>query len=205
MTIGVPGLPALEWTPVEGSAECAVDETTFDDARLVLTADAGTDWTNDAFGGPQQHAATSLGFFPQGDFSLSARVRVLSDRTTFDAGVLAIWGDRDHWAKLCFEFSPQGEAMVVSVVTNQFSDDCNSTLVPEDHVHLRIIRSGDGWAFHSSTDGRAWRFVRVFRLETDGPVHVGFLAQSPTGSECVAAFDDIVYRNTVPADLRDGG
>lgn len=198
MPVVVPGVPPLEWVDNQGLAEKPAADV------LVVTAAAGADWTNDAFGGPHQHSASLLGFVQSEDFWLSVRARVLTARTTFDAAALAIWGDADHWAKLCFEYSPQGEAMVVSVVTNEYSDDCNSTVVSEDSVYLRVVRSGSGWAFHSSTDGHHWVFVRVFRLAYDGPVHVGFLAQAPLGDQCVAEFTNITYTTTVPADLRDG-
>ena len=198
MTFVIETLPRLTWSNGPGEAEQPAP------GRVVLTAAAGTDWTNSAFGGEQQHAATSLGFEPTVDFSLSARVRVAGERSTFDAGVLAIWGDRDHWAKLCFEFSPQGQAMVVSVVTNGYSDDCNSTVVTADHVFLRVTRSGSGWAFHSSADGRTWDFVRVFRLDWAGRVNVGFMAQAPLGDTCVAEFDQIAYSTSIPSDFRNG-
>jgi len=186
------------WSNGPGQAEA------LDAGQIVITAAAGSDWTNDAFGGIHQHGATSLGFVPDGDFLLSARVHVDGDRTTFDAGVLAVWSDRDHWAKLCFEFSPQGQAMVVSVVTNRYSDDCNSTVVSEGHVFLRVMRMGNGWAFHSSKDGLEWDFVRVFRLDNVGPAIVGFMAQAPAGDRCVAAFDMIEYRTGGLVDLRNG-
>ena len=198
MKIDIPGLPPLEWTNGQGSAETPTNDV------LRLIAAAGADWSNDAFGGPQQHAATLLGFVPTEDFSLSARVVVRGERTTFDAAVLALWGDKDHWAKLCFEYSPQGQAMVVSVVTNDFSDDCNSTLVMENAVYLRVTRSGAGWAFHSSADGHKWEFVRVFRIAYNGPISVGFLSQAPLGDLCVADFDNMMYSTSVPADVRDG-
>ena len=191
-------LPPLDWTNGPG----AVAQTT--DGALLLTAAAGTDWTNSALGDTQQHRATALGFVPTEDFWLSAQVSVATERTTYDAGALAIWGDADHWAKLCFEYSPQGEAMVVTVVTNEYSDDCNSTIVTGDHVYLRVIRSGPGWAFHSSADGVSWDFVRVFRLAFEGEVRVGFVAQAPKGETCTAAFEHIAYGTDVPVDLRDG-
>ena len=174
------------------------------EATLVVTAAVGSDWTNDPFGGQQQHGATTLGFTPSDGFSLVARARVRHPRTTFDAAVLAVWGDRDHWAKLCFEFSPQGRAMVVSVVTNDYSDDCNSAVVADAQVYLRVTRIGQGWAFHSSGDGLEWNFVRVFRLAFNGPFIVGFMAQAPNGETCVAEFDLIEYSTVVPTDLRDG-
>lgn len=198
MTIAVPGLPSLTWNNGVGSAQMTPE------GSLLVSAAPGSDWINDALGGPQQHAAALLGFTPTEEFSFSARVRVDGARTTFDAAVLAVWGDHDHWAKLCFEFSPQSQAMVVSVVTNDFSDDCNSAIVLDEQVFLRVIRTGPGWAFHSSRDGITWDFVRVFRLAFAGRVSVGFVAQAPMGETCVAEFDRIEYRSVVPTDLRNG-
>ncbi|WP_341997290.1 DUF1349 domain-containing protein [Microbacterium sp. LWH7-1.2] len=127
-------------------------------------------------------------------------------RTTFDAGVLAIWRDSDHWAKLCFEYSPQGEAMVVSVVTRGSSDDVNSAVVTHRAVWLRIaFLGGDAWAFHASHDGVRWDFVRLFSLAEGGsPARVGFMAQAPLGQACTARFDEIVLREALVSNLRDG-
>lgn len=198
----IPGLPPLTWT--HGTGSHSFDEET---GRLTLVSAAGADWSNDATGGPQQHDSTSLVFAPPSErFALSARVRVDGVRSTFDAGALTIWSDRDHWAKLCFEYSPQGEAMVVSVVTNTFSDDVNSTIVESGEVFLRISSLGAGaWAFHASTDGGSWSFVRLFRLgEGASPARVGFMSQAPMGSSCTAVFDRISLEDAAPADLRNG-
>ncbi|QNE34320.1 DUF1349 domain-containing protein [Leifsonia shinshuensis] len=201
MTISLPGLPPLRWTGVDGAA--SYDER---NGVLSLRAAAGTDWTNDAGGGPQQHAATALAFTaPAGDFVLSARVRVPGERTTFDAGALALWSDRDHWAKLCNEFSPHGEEMVVSVVTDGFSDDCNGPILDARAVYLRVARVGQAFAFHSSRDGRFWDFVRVFRLPVSTePLCVGFLAQAPLGDRSDPTFDSIRYETRSLGSLRDG-
>lgn len=198
MALHIPGLPALSWAPLEGDAH--VD----DGGALVLTAAAGVDWSNDPTGGPQQHRAAALGFRPTGDLMLSARVRVDAPRSTFDAGALCVWIDREHWAKLCFERSPQGDVMVVSVVTDGFSDDCNSAVVAGGEVYLRVSRAGQAWAFHSSLDGQTWDFVRVFRIGSAQAPTVGFVSQAPMGETCVARFDEITYREETLADLRDG-
>ncbi|MEJ1115989.1 DUF1349 domain-containing protein [Paenarthrobacter sp. CCNWLY172] len=195
----IPGLPQMEWTSSPGHV--SYDEA---EGTLTLTAAPGVDWTNDSLGGEPQHAATALGFRAPAAFSLSARVLVASPRTTFDAGVLTLWADSDHWAKLCFEYSPQGEAMVVSVVTNGYSDDSNGPLVTAPWIYLRVSRVGPAWAFHSSADGREWSFVRLFRLDSDKPVHVGFMSQAPMGESCEARFDAIEWTEEPPADLRDG-
>jgi len=199
MPVVIDDLPALEWSHDEG-------EATFDAATgaLTLTARPGSDWINDPLDGERRQGATGLGFLAPGELSFSARVAVTSQRSTFDAAVLTVWGDRDHWAKLCFELSPQGQAMVVSVVTNGPSDDCSSSVVAQASTHLRVVRTGEAWAFHSSDDGVRWTFVRVFRLDFPGPFRVGMMAQAPTGDTCVAVFDRIALGETVPRDLRDG-
>lgn len=148
------------------------------------------------------NAVTLLGTPPAGDFTLTARVQVQFTQT-FDAGVLLIWADERHWAKLCFEYSPQGEAMVVSVVTRELSDDANGFLVPADHVWLRIARIDDVWAFHASTDGKVFSFIRAFNLGVSAP-QIGFEAQSPNGQECDVRFSDVAFTATRLSDLRDG-
>ena len=139
-----------------------------------------------------------------GDWQLSARVE--ADFTaTFDAGVLIVWVDERRWAKLCFELSPAGQPMVVSVVTRGVSDDANSHVVHEGAVHLRVSKIGPVFAFHSSVDGSTWDFVRAFALdEGDAAVRVGFEAQSPMGDGCDVRFDSIRSSDTTLSDLRDG-
>ncbi|MGK9149292.1 DUF1349 domain-containing protein [Plantibacter flavus] len=197
--IQIPDLPALSWTGTPGTG--AYDDAT---GALSLTSEAGVDWSNSSLGGARELRATSLAFDAPERFTLSARVAVVSERSTFDAGAIALWIDDEHWAKLCFEQSPQGQAMVVSVVTNAWSDDVNSTLVTADSVWMRVSRIGDAWAFHSSADGETWDFVRLFRLHSDAPVRVGFLSQAPLGPPCEARFDHIELGAEPPTDLRDG-
>lgn len=201
MPVRIPTLPELTWTHAPGVAE--FEESS---SELTLRAGPGVDWSNDALGGPPNHTATALSFrAPEADFTLSARVRVDGERTTFDAAVLALWSDDDHWAKLCFEFSPQATAMVVTVITDRFSDDCNSAVIVGSSVHLRIGRIGDAWAFHSSADGERWDFVRLFRLPAGtGPWMVGFMSQAPLGENCVGRFDRIGYSLHRLTDLRGG-
>lgn len=135
------------------------------------------------------------------DFTLSARVTV-PFASDFDAGVLLLYVDYQTWAKLCFEYSPQREPMVVSVVTRGVSDDCNSFVVDGSTVWLRVARVGQAYAFHASTDGSHWHFVRHFGI--DGLPLVGFSAQSPTGEGCTVTFDQIEVTTRTLTDLRDG-
>lgn len=177
--------------------------------RLTAIAPARTDLFVDPSGTSgvaaesMLNAVTALGDPGAGDVVLSARVSV-GFRDTFDAGVLLVWVDELHWAKLCFERSPAGERMVVSVVTRGTSDDANGEVVDGDSVWLRVSRVGRMFAFHASTDGRSWWFTRAFTLDTDEPARLGFEAQSPVGDGCEVAFDQLRFERRTLGDLRDG-
>jgi hypothetical protein len=148
------------------------------------------------------NAPRLIGRPPEGDFQFSARVTV-DFAGTFDAGVLLVWADESRWAKLCFERSPAGENMLVSVVTRRCSDDANGFVVNGRTAWLRVSRLGRATAFHASLDGRRWQFVRYFDLGAES-VRVGFESQSPMGSGCVSTFEDVRFVGQRLADLRDG-
>lgn len=180
-----------------------------DKGTLTVTAHAHSDLFIDPGSGSQLNAesllnaATLLGVPPEGDFRLSARVTV-DFASTFDAGVLLLWIDETHWAKLCFEYSPDGEAMVVSVVTRELSDDANGFVVEGRSVWLRVSRIDHAYAYHASLDGRTWRMIRFFALHPAGTASVGFEAQAPTGDGCAVTFDHIRFSQERLGDLRDG-
>ena len=150
------------------------------------------------------NAATLLGVPPDGDFQFSARVTV-EFASTYDAGVLLVWINARHWGKLCFEFSPDGEPMIVSVVTRGVSDDANSWVVDGRTVWLRVSRIDHAFAYHASLDGKTWRMIRFFTIDgTPTSGAIGFEAQSPPGDGCVVTFDDIRFTRKRLGDLRDG-
>jgi regulation of enolase protein 1 (concanavalin A-like superfamily) len=171
--------------------------------RLTITAGPVSDWFVDPGGPTSVTNAPALVGEPSGDFVLGACVHV-DFASTFDAGVLLVRCDEHHWAKLCFEYSPQDEPMVVSVVTRGVSDDCNSFTVDGRDVWLRVARIGDCFAFHASTDGRFWRLIRYFALDGAAGAAVGFEAQSPTGERCTATFEKIRFEARRLGDLRNG-
>jgi uncharacterized protein len=139
---------------------------------------------------------------PDGDFQLSARVSVGFDGT-YDAGALLVWANETTWAKLCLEFSPQREPMVVSVVTRGRSDDANNVTVDRDAIWLRVSRRDGAYAYHASHDGSRWNLVRHFTLG-ESTVDLGFAVQAPMGQGCTATFTDITFTPQRLAELRDG-
>jgi len=150
------------------------------------------------------NAVTLLGEAPAGDFQLTAQVGV-DFISAFDAGVLLLWLNERYWAKLCFEYSPGGEPMIVSVVNREVADDANSFIVDGRLVWLRVSRIDDVYAYHASTDGVIWQLVRVFVLALEGvSPSIGLEAQSPTGEECSVTFTELSFTFTRLADIRDG-
>ena len=170
---------------------------------LTITAGKLQDlFTSPAGDAPKNNSPRAL-FAPKGNVLLSAKVEV--DFTSkFDAGVLIIYNDEKKWAKLCFEYSPQQQPMVVSVVNNGISDDCNSVVIHGNQVYLRIARIEQAFAFHFSTDGQFWHMVRFFTLGELDNLRIGFSSQSPTGEGCMSTFSEIVYENKTLADTRSG-
>ena len=196
--VRLPGIPELlDWAVLPVEWELNADQ------ELRITAGPRTDLFID----PGQTAvfdnAPRLLFTPEGDFMLQAHVTV-DFAATFDARVLLLYAEDAIWAKLCFEFSPQREPMVVSVVTRGYSDDANSVVVGSSTVLLRIARIAPAFAFHWSEDGTAWHFVRHFALPGTGQIRAGFASQSPTGEGCSAHFSQLVFTSGRLQDLRSG-
>ncbi|MEW1960401.1 DUF1349 domain-containing protein [Kineococcus sp. NPDC059986] len=198
----IPSLP-FDLLASEGSVWTATS------AGIEGAAPAGTDLFVDPSGDSGVaaetllNAHTLLGTPPEGDFTLAAEVTP-DFRATFDAGVLLAWVDDTNWAKLCFERSPAGAVMIVSVVTRGVSDDANGFIVDAPEARLRLARVGKVLAFHAH-DGADWRFVRAFTLpRVATELSVGFEVQSPTGDGCRASFANIAFERRTVVDLRNG-
>jgi hypothetical protein len=198
-TLTLPSIPSdLQWKndPVDWNVE--------PDNSLSITAGVKSDWFIRPSGDEvSSNAPAALFTPPDANFLLSARVTV-NFVATFDAGVLMVYERDDLWAKLCFEYSPQQQPMIVSVVTRGRSDDCNSTSIAGNTVYLRVARMGEAFGFHYSLDGKYWHMVRFFSLGQVDKLRIGFETQSPTGEGCKAIFSEIVYRPDLLKDMRSG-
>ena len=132
----LPALPAeLRWhiPPVDWRFDPATGQS--------ITAGPKTDLFSDAAGSIViDNAPCALMTPPDPSFLLSAKVSV-GFASTYDAGALQIRVSDDRWAKLCSEYPPQGQPMVVSVVNRGVSDDCNSVVIDGAEVYLRMART----------------------------------------------------------------
>lgn len=197
-TVHVAAIPyALQWeTAPAGFVQIA-------DGALQMTSAPRTDFFMDPRGEVVMTNSARLLFRPDARFILSAHARC-DLVATYDAAVLMLYVDERHWGKLCLERSPQREPMIVSVVTNGVSDDCNSVVLDEAAAYLRVAGLDAAFALHYSLDGKTWHFVRYFALHKSKNLRVGFSVQAPTGDGCTVTFSDIRYAAVELADLRSG-
>jgi regulation of enolase protein 1 (concanavalin A-like superfamily) len=189
--------PELSWLgPPPSAAEIGA-------SSIAFSAGPRTDLFADPAGGEPKTDAPLLLGRPTGDFQLQARVSAPL-AATFDAAGLVVWASSTAWGKLEVEYSPQGEAMIVSVVTRGVSDDSNAFTLPNAEAWLRVGRSGETIAFHASTDGHWWSLVRYFTFPGAAGASAGFEVQSPTGNGLEGRFDEIEWVAGPLADLRNG-
>ncbi|MFN8491477.1 MAG: DUF1349 domain-containing protein [Caldilineaceae bacterium] len=171
---------------------------------LSILASAETDWFSDPAGNyTKDNAPCALVQITDDHFLLNAKVAV-EFVSAFDAGAIQIRAAENLWAKFAFEYSPQRQPTIVSVVTRGVSDDCNSVAIDGSEIYLRVARTPQTLAFHYSHDGRVWHLVRYFTLGSVYSLRVGFSAQSPTGAQCRAVFSEIGYQRASLKDNRSG-
>lgn len=181
---------ALPWKPeLQNSAtECRVVGST----ELVLAAPPNTDLFISPGAEFRTDKSPRVVFRPEGPFIFTAKVRP-EFRGKWDAGVLLLYNDSEHFAKFCYEQDFQGTARIVTVVCNGTGDDCNSYAVPEGSIYFRIVGSSarNTFGFYASKDGQEWYPIRGFRLLKTDNLHLGLSAQSPVGAGCTVHFSDI--------------
>lgn len=192
----IPG--AMRWTAAPASFAVRGDDA------LEIVAPRQTDWFTSPFDGGGRTNAPWLLFDAGADFVLRAKVTV-EFRAQWDAGVLAVWADPTHWAKLCYENSKDKKPTIVSVVTRGASDDANAIPIEGNSVYLQVARLGRALVFYASTDGRAWHVIRAFTFADSagqgaGKLQAGFSSQSPAGEGCRVVFSEIRYRPEGPKD-----
>lgn len=172
--------------------------------RFTITAPAHSNWFISPFDLGRVDSAPTLLFHAPEDFILSAKIS-LTPLSRWDSGALALYVDKDHWAKLCLE-TPQGDGhlSVVMVVTNGASDDSYSIPAAGHALYLKIARQGPGVTFFASEDGKIWQMVRAFRLSPSQDLQAGFLAQSPTGNGIAVDFSELRYSTAPVKNLFTG-
>lgn len=170
---------------------------------LTVTAGEKTDMFRDPNVTYNTDNAPKLLFQPDSNFILTTSIRH-SFVSKWDGGAIVLIEDSLNWIKFCFEKDYTGTRRVVSVVTKDISDDCNSIAITGDRVFYKIAKAANVITLYASTDGSKWLLVRHLQFNNKKPVKVGFLAQSPTGKSCRVEFSSITYQARKIADPYTG-
>lgn len=160
--------------------------------ELTIIAGEKTDMFRDPNVTYNTDNAPKLLFKADEDFVLSTAIEH-SFFSKWDGGAILIKSDSLNWVKFCFEKDYTGARRVVSVVTKNISDDCNSVAIDSNKVFYKIAKAGNVVTLYYSTEGTKWFLVRHLQFDAKPGFQVGFLAQSPTGSRCEVKFSQIKY------------
>ena len=185
-TLQIPTIPhPLSWSNKPLSYSIRMD-------TLDIQAGEKTDMFRDPNVAYNTDNAPKLMFYADDDFVISASIEQ-AFTSQWDGGALVIWQDSLNWIKFCFEKDYTGARRVVSVVTKNISDDCNSVEMPGNRVFYKIAKADNVVTLYFSADGIKWFLVRHLQFDLKPGFQVGFLAQSPTGKKCTVQFSHIAY------------
>lgn len=182
----------------------------FNAGKLIITAPAKSDFfcPGGSIGeeGVIPEGLANAPFFyteVSGDFVMNVKVSH-EFLETYDAAAIMVMKDLQVWAKACFELTDFDTKAVVSVVTNQVSDDANGCNIEGNEVWLQVARYDNSFAFHYSVDGKKYDMMRYFTLPAGDTVKVGLVAQAPTGQGGDRVFQDFSLEKKRVANLRMG-
>ena len=169
--------------------------------ELTISAKAKTNLFNNPAGTSKVNNAAMALFEPKGDFTLTAKVTG-ELKAVYDVAALLVYQDENLWAKFCYENSVKKQPTIVSVVTRDYSDDCNSVLAGE-YAYMSVVRKGNEFSFFYSADNKNWNMIRNFNLNITGQIKLGFAAHGSRGDGFTAIFSEIRYKDEALSDMRD--
>lgn len=161
-------------------------------ATLTIVAGEKTDMFRDPNATYNTDNAPKLLFFPDSNFVFTTSIRH-DFENKWDAGAIVLKADEQNWIKFAFEKDYKGVHRIVSVVTKDISDDCNSVAISGNEVFYKIARAGKVITLYYAEDGKNWFLIRHLQFEASSSLKLGFLAQSPTGKNCRVVFSNIQY------------
>ena len=160
--------------------------------QLKIIAGPKTDMFRDPNVTYNTDTAPKLLFEADQHFVLSTSIEQ-SFLNKWDGGAIVLIADSLNWIKFCFEKDYTGAKRVVSVVTQNTSDDCNSVVLTTNKVFFKMAKADNVITLYYSEDNKKWLLVRHLQFNAAKKLKVGFLAQSPTGEKCEVTFSAITY------------
>ncbi len=104
----------------------------------------------------------------------------------WNAVALMVYVDSLHWIKFAFENSDATGPSIVTVVTNETSDDANGVILKENPaIWIAIARKNNNYSMHWSTDNNDYKMSRLTSMPASKIVNIGMEMQSPLGEKAV--------------------
>ncbi len=181
------------------------DKFQVENSRIMISADGKTDFFVDPALNVIKSNAPLYMKEMEGDFSFSCKVKPLFNMR-YDAGAIMLYIDDYNWIKFAFENTDLGYPAVVSVLTKDYSDDCNGEEISSESIYLKISRKDGLTGFYYSSDGITWKMKRLCRFEGNyyKSLFLGIEAQSPVGEGCKVEFSEMVFLDEAVDDFRIG-
>lgn len=173
--------------------------------KIIIEAESNTDF----FVNPASKNVTSnahLYMVSAGsEFTFSCRVKPFFE-STYDAGAVMVYIDKYNWVKFAFEQTDIGYPAVVSVLTREYSDDCNGEEISFNSIYLKISKKEELTGLYYSLDGENWKMKRLFRFDNkkQEDIYFGIEAQSPQGNGCKVEFSEMIVESKAVNDFRKG-
>lgn len=138
-------------------------------------------------------------------FTLIAKVSPQFTKTgTYNAGALYIYVHDSFWQKFAFEQDERGNHRIVTVRTQETSDDNNHDIVKEPSVYMKISSDTRTVASYYSLDKKEWRLVRLYKNYYPEEIWVGICNQCPMDKGSLSFFEDLSLEQNSVSDFRMG-
>ncbi len=171
--------------------------------KIIINALPQTDFFVNPENGQVTANAQYIYKLKKGDFVMQAKVSH-DFVSIYDACVLFAFDNDKKWAKACFELTDFGTKAVVTVMTNEKSDDANGVNIEKNEVWLRLSRKDDVFAVHYSLDGKNFIMARLCSIPMSEEIKVGMVAQSPLGTGGNMVFEHFSLESKSLTDIRKG-
>ncbi|HEX3077813.1 MAG TPA: DUF1349 domain-containing protein [Lachnospiraceae bacterium] len=171
------------------------------DDTITMEAGSGTNLFNDMCNDYRGDYFPFYYIVQKGDFTIRCKISP-EFKALYDLGCIIVYDNQNKWIKFAYENSDSGHPAMVSVVTDEVSDDCNGEKIYQDGVWMQIIRKGNNFSLHYSEDKERWTLVRIFRLEMNEEIKLGISAQCPMGESCVVKFEGLEVLENKYSNIR---
>lgn len=196
----------IAWELTESRNKAEENSKLFGSDSLQLSSGPKTDFFIEPGLPPYNKANAPLLLMPIDNtqpFTFSIKVKP-THRVKYDAGMVFLYVNDNEWLKLAFEVDERMVGRIVTVKTNEFSDDNNHEVVASKSVYLKISSNTKVVGFYYSVDGKTWQLVRVFKNDYPTTLKLGIGSQSPEGQGNSSIFSEFKMAKTSIKDFRMG-